>query len=75
MIDGWKEGELWSGKRRERFSAAKDKGHTAEFSAFIETCRSGGKWPISWEEVYGVTWASLMAVRSLREGIPFSVEF
>jgi predicted dehydrogenase/threonine dehydrogenase-like Zn-dependent dehydrogenase len=74
VIDAWKEGELWSGKRRERFSAAKDKGHTAEFSAFIETCRSGGKWPISWEEIYGVTWASLMAVRSLREGIPFSVE-
>jgi len=74
IIEAWKDGELWSGKRCKRFSAGKDKGHSSEFAVFIEACRSGGKWPIPWEDLYGVTWASLMAVRSIREGVPFSID-
>src|SRR5262249_17994811 len=38
VVDAWNDGELWSGKRRKRFSAQKDKGHSSEFSAFVEAC-------------------------------------
>jgi predicted dehydrogenase len=74
VVDGWKDGELWNGGKVRRFSAARDKGHRAEFAAFIDACRSGGTWPIPWSQIYAVTWASLMAVRSLREGTPINLE-
>jgi predicted dehydrogenase len=69
-LDNWNAGELWSKGKCEKFSGGKDKGHAAEFQAFIKACREGGAWPIPWSELYGVTWASLAAVRSLREGDP-----
>ena len=71
VIDAWDRIELWTVSRCRRSSGRKDKGHKAEFEAFIEACRKGGAWPISWEHLHGVTWASLMAMRSRREGIPF----
>lgn len=74
VVNAWKSGELWNENRRQRFSAQKDKGHATEFAAFVEACRKGERWPIPWDDLYGVTWASLMAVRSLREGVPFSIE-
>jgi predicted dehydrogenase len=66
----WDAVELWGDNRCKRLRAGKDKGHEAEFTAFLRSCREGGPWPIPWEQLYGVTWASLMAVRSLREGTP-----
>jgi predicted dehydrogenase/threonine dehydrogenase-like Zn-dependent dehydrogenase len=72
-LDGWQEGQLWSKGRCEKFSASKDRGHKAGFAAFLKACRAAGPWPISWEDLYGVTWASLSAVRSLREGESFSL--
>ena len=71
-LDGWQEGQLWTKGRSEKFSAQKDRGHKAGFAAFLASCRSGGPWPIPWEDLYGVAWASLYAVRSLREGESFS---
>jgi hypothetical protein len=52
----------------------KDRGNGPEFQAFIDACRRGSSWPISWGELYSVTWASLMAVQSLREGVPVELE-
>jgi predicted dehydrogenase/threonine dehydrogenase-like Zn-dependent dehydrogenase len=71
-LEGWQEGQLWTKGRGEKFSAQKDRGHKAGFAAFLAACRSGGPWPIPWEDLYGVAWASLYAVRSLREGESFS---
>jgi predicted dehydrogenase/threonine dehydrogenase-like Zn-dependent dehydrogenase len=71
-LDGWREGQLWTQGRCEKFSAQKDRGHKAGFAAFLAACRDGGPWPIPWEDLHGVTWASLHAVRSLREGESFS---
>ena len=71
VIDDWDRVELWTDSRCRRSSGHKDKGHNAEFKAFLQACREGGPPPISWDDLYGVTWASLKAVRSLREGIPF----
>jgi predicted dehydrogenase len=69
-LEGWQDGQLWSNGRCGKFSGEKDKGHNAEFAAYIRACTKGGAWPIPWEEIYGVTWASLNAVQSLREGGP-----
>jgi predicted dehydrogenase len=67
IIDNWSDVDLWSKNKKTRVDAGKDKGHRTEFNAFFDACRSG-KWPIPWEQLYGTSWASLMAVRSLREG-------
>ena len=73
MIDEWDTISLWKGERRTDESAHKDKGHGAGFKAFVEAVRNGGAWPISWEETYGTALATLMAVRSLREGLPITL--
>ena len=74
VVSNWQDGELWHKGRCEKFSAQKDKGHRAEFAAFIEACRKGGDWPIPWDELHGVTWASIAAMESLREGSPVYAE-
>ncbi|HWQ57022.1 MAG TPA: bi-domain-containing oxidoreductase [Bryobacteraceae bacterium] len=68
--DSWNSIELWNLGRRENISGGRDKGHEAEFRAFLQACRDGGSWPTPWAEIDAVTWASLMAVRSIREGVP-----
>ncbi len=73
VLDNWKDGQLWSGGSCKKFDGGSDKGHQAGFSAFLAACRSGGPWPMSWEEIRGVTWASIAAVKSLRTGLPVSV--
>src|SRR5205823_2057113 len=70
IVEGWDAIELWRDGRVEREKGGKDKGHARELERFLETCRSGGDWPIPWGELHGVTWASLAAVRSLRDGAP-----
>ena len=69
-LEGWDRIELWTGKGRSKAGAGRDKGHAAEVHCFLEACRHPGSWPIPWNHIVGSTWASLMAVRSLREGIP-----
>jgi predicted dehydrogenase len=73
-VQGWDAIELWDRGRRRRASGGKDKGHRAEFEAFLSACRSGGSWPFPWEHIYAVTWASLAAVVSLREGRPIAID-
>jgi predicted dehydrogenase/threonine dehydrogenase-like Zn-dependent dehydrogenase len=75
VIDAWQEMQLWRNGKLERLSAKKDKGHQEEFAAFLSACRDGASAPIPWDQLYGVTWASLMAMRSLREGYPFNFGF
>lgn len=72
VCEQWDRIDFWRGERHSSESGGKDKGHAAGFAAFIEACRAGQAWPVPWEQVYGTTWASLMAVRSLREGQPIS---
>jgi predicted dehydrogenase/threonine dehydrogenase-like Zn-dependent dehydrogenase len=67
-LEGWDTLDTWHAGRRLRQSAGKDKGHGAELREFLRACREGGPWPIPWSDLFGVSWASLMSVRSLREG-------
>ncbi len=50
--------------------ARQDKGHAAEVNAFLQACATGSESPISWPELRAVTLTSLLAVQSLREGVP-----
>ena len=62
-----------NGKVRRKNLGGHDKGHRAEVEAFAKAIREGGSWPISWAELRAVSIASILAVRSLREGVPFEI--
>lgn len=61
------------GRVRKRRLGTQDKGHNAELRAFLSAARSGGPAPIPWTHLRAVTLASILAVRSLREGMPFEL--
>ncbi|MGQ9818156.1 MAG: bi-domain-containing oxidoreductase [bacterium] len=50
-----------------------DKGHGQEIVAFLNAILRGEPSPISWEEIYYVTLVSILAIQSIREGVPFEV--
>lgn len=50
-----------------------DKGHLEEMRQFASVLTSGGEAPISWQELYAVSLATILAVRSLREGRPIDL--
>jgi predicted dehydrogenase len=51
-----------------------DKGHAAEWSAFVNARREGAPAPISFEEIRRSTLATFAAVESLRRGSPVSMQ-
>jgi predicted dehydrogenase/threonine dehydrogenase-like Zn-dependent dehydrogenase len=61
------------GKIKKTHLGGQDKGHRGEVEAIVEALTKGGKEPIPWEELRAVTMASILAVRSMREGIPFDI--
>jgi predicted dehydrogenase len=61
------------GRTKTRKLRSQDKGHGAEIEAFADAVAAGGACPIPWDELRRVTLASLLAVRSLREGCPFDL--
>jgi len=74
VIDDFKRVTLVKhGKVRRKNLGGQDKGHRAEVVAFAEAIREGSPWPISWAELRAVSIASILAVRSLREGVPFEI--
>ena len=63
-----------AGGRTQRKKAwPQDKGHQAEIMAFARAIASGGPAPIPWVDLRAVSLAAILAVRSLREGVPFEV--
>lgn len=69
VIDDFRRAEVWShGKRKKLWSGSQDKGHKAELRAFLQSVGNGGEAPISWQDIRSTTLASILAVRSLREG-------
>lgn len=62
-----------SGKLATKRFRAQDKGHTNEVIAFLNAIREGRESPICWRDIYAVSLASILAVRSLREGVPFDM--
>ncbi len=62
------------GKRTAKKFLQQDKGHRAEIEAFSAALAGGGRAPIPWDELRAVSVASILAVRSLREGVPFEIQ-
>ncbi len=61
------------GKTRRSRYWSRRKGHREELEAFIRAVIEGGAWPIQWEEIRSASLAAILAVRSLREGVPFEI--
>jgi predicted dehydrogenase len=74
IIDNWDKVQLFRGGRGTEARGGKNRGHANEFKAFVDACRAGGPWPVAWGELYAVTWASIMAVRSLRQGTALDLD-
>ncbi len=74
VIDDFREVVMSSGGKRKKTRAwQQDKGHGEEVTAFGRVLAEGGVCPISWEELRAVSLASILAVRSIREGVPFEI--
>jgi predicted dehydrogenase len=69
ILDDYRTLELiHNGQRRSVKSAFRqDKGHFNEMQAFVSAIRNGGEPPIPYEQLIGVTKATLAAVESIRE--------
>jgi predicted dehydrogenase len=61
------------GRRKATRYARQDKGHRAEIQAFAAALARAEPAPIPWEELRAVSLAGILAVRSLREGVPFDI--
>jgi len=62
-----------NGKMKKIHLGRQNKGHREEIEAFADALIKGDPSPISWEEIYTTTLASILAVRSIHEGIPFDI--
>jgi predicted dehydrogenase len=70
ILTAWDELELWEGGKCTRERVGKDRGHTTELEAFASACQRGGSWPIGWADLLASSEATLLAVTSLRDGLP-----
>ena len=71
FLDDFGSLELWRDGKREKTRGLADKGHDTAVACFLDACE-GGRRPIPEDQLFGVSWASLGAVRSLRDGMPVS---
>ncbi len=74
IIDDFRTVNTFAGGKAKKVRAwQQDKGHREEVIEFARAIAEGGACPISWEDLRAVSLASILAVRSIREGIPFEV--
>jgi predicted dehydrogenase/threonine dehydrogenase-like Zn-dependent dehydrogenase len=75
VIDDFREVITSSGGKAKKSRAwQQDKGHREEVAAFARALVEGGASPITWEELRAVSLASILAVRSIREGVPLEID-
>ena len=70
VLDDFRQLELVSGGKRQvhRSRYRQDKGHRAEWQAFVSAIQAGGPPPIPYPHLLGVTKSVFAALKSLREG-------
>lgn len=73
VIDDFRETLLTYRGKPKKIRGTQDKGHRAEVTAFAQALTHGGNSPISWRDLRSTTLASILAVQSLREGVPLDV--
>jgi predicted dehydrogenase/threonine dehydrogenase-like Zn-dependent dehydrogenase len=67
ILDDYVKLEIVENGKRKVESGAQDKGWKDEMSAFAKAIKEGGRSPIPYEQIIGVTKAAFAAVQSLRE--------
>ncbi len=73
VLEGWSSLELWSSNRCRKTSLDRDRGHRNQWQAFVEACSGQMDWPVSWPDLENSTLTSLLAVESLRAGVPLEI--
>ena len=74
VIDDFRQVTTCTGGKMKTVGAwRQDKGHRAEIAAFASALSKGGAAPIPWPELRAVSLAAILAVQSIREGIPFEI--
>lgn len=74
VIDDFREVVTSVGGKTNRIkSGRQDKGHAAEVEVFAGVIANGGPAPIPWGDLKSVSLAAILAVRSIRDGLPFEV--
>lgn len=75
VLDDFRRLEIYAGGRRRTRRAwlRQDKGHRALWTAFVDRIAMGGPPPIPYNQLFGVTAATLAAESSLRAGQPAPV--
>lgn len=71
VIDDFKSVSINTGGKTTVKKMAMDKGHQQEIIEWGTAIKDGASSPISWKEIRSTTLASILAVRSLREGQAF----
>ncbi|MCP3917055.1 MAG: Gfo/Idh/MocA family oxidoreductase [bacterium] len=71
VMDDFKTTEFFGGGGK--LKGAQDKGHAGELAAFLDSCRDGGDWPISWSSLLATHRVCLAALTSLATGAPVGV--
>lgn len=70
VIDDYREVITVARGRSKKQKMKQDKGHNAEILAFAKALAAGCPSPIPWDELRSITLASILAVKSLRTGMP-----
>ena len=73
VIDDFATVTLVANGKTTTHNTKRDKGHNAELAAFIAAIRNGGPSPIAPASLLNVSWATLLAVESLKCGMPQEV--
>jgi len=68
VLDDFRVLEMVRDGKKKTIKRTQDKGHTAEMQAFTNAIRSGGQPPIPYDQMVGVTQATISAVQTLRIG-------
>jgi predicted dehydrogenase len=72
IIEDFRTVTTWAQGRCKIIRGRQQKGHLQELEAFADALRSQSP-SICWEEIRAVSLASILAVQSIREGVPFDV--
>jgi len=74
VCDDWNRLELWSGDSSEVVNVGKDMGFTTELETFFRSAKSGGAWPIDWQQLRAGSWAAFAALESISTGLPVELD-
>lgn len=73
ILEDFRSLELIADGRSRRFNRAQDKGWVSEWKVFARAIREGGQPPIPYEQLIGVTQATLAAVESIHSQAPIRI--